>query len=205
MEAQTVSGGRLTTEQVDSRMLETRTAHTGQKRRCCCSTTGSSPAASPFSINIQSVFGKRLWKSVGCHCSVKNCWFFTPPGASPWRCSRPGCLCGRLTQNVLGWHSTRQIKRGHSWRAGNVNTEARWVDPQKLQLAFSPWLHYCSVFLNTSILRSNNLFDEWIKWANWTPQVRGCYQSGLSRRNERPWCKDNMTVTVICTCSLFLE
>lgn len=53
-------------------------------------------------------FRERLWKSVGCYCSVKNCWFFTSPGASPWRCSRPGCLCGDWPK--MSWGDTPRVR-----------------------------------------------------------------------------------------------
>lgn len=70
---------------------------------------------------------------------------------------------------------------GGKW-AHRAGEETLLVDSEKLQLVDPSVNSLSFVFLKTCIWRSNK-----------------------SRRNKRPWCKDNMTVTVICTCSSFLE
>lgn len=158
-------------------------------------------------------FLERLWKSAaGCDCSVKSCWGFTPPGASPWRCSRPGCLCGDCPK--MSWSATLRMSLGRVRSKGAI-AEGLEMLTLKLRNVFLGWptkSHslrsvHGFIIVVTCIFRTNNLLvpDEWIKGANWTPEVRGCYQSELSRRDKRLWCKDDMTVTVICTCSLLFE
>lgn len=85
--------------QVDNRMLETGIEHTGQQKRRCCSTTGSTWAASPFPSHTVC-FWKRPWKS-----AAVVAWRTADSSLLTLKVFQAWVSVWGLTQNVLEWHS----------------------------------------------------------------------------------------------------
>lgn len=141
----------------------------GQERSDRYSTMSPKQQAATQLVGPDTVgWGEKLWKSISWDCSVKNYWFFmlavtaAPLGTSPWRHSRPGCLCG---DNVPPGQCPGGTLSRRAWEvsasgARNVKTEA-----QKLLLGWPTKTAAC--LQSSDLLLLFPILENWgQRWIN---------------------------------------